>query len=252
MKIIKAEIANFRALERVSVPLNQFSVILGENDVGKTSFLYALETFFIQKKLGDPKCWYQEKTEVPIRIVLTFSDLPNDDALNSFKRSDDSFVISSIFKFDEKPEYKAILEDQSATAIPAPVLKKWFSQDSFHFIPVRRDLAVQFSMNKTALLGKLLRAEMNQAIEATGADQSLIKIKSILSDAINQPREKMQTFLREQLHNNTIELGFNDLDIDPTEGVTFSVQLSDDRVKNIEIASRGAGTQNNLIIALFR
>ena len=51
MKISNVEIAHFRALEQVSIPLNQFSVILGENDVGKTSLLYALETFFLQKKL---------------------------------------------------------------------------------------------------------------------------------------------------------------------------------------------------------
>lgn len=252
MRISKAEIANFRALEKVSVPLNQFSVILGENDVGKTSFLYALETFFSQKKLSDPKCWYQEQTIAPIRIVLTFSDLPIDTTLTALRRTDETIVISAVFKFDEKPEYKAILDDQSAIAVPPAILKKWFSADCFHFIPVRRDLAVQFSMNKTALLGKLLRAEMKQALDTSGDDQSIAQIKALLKTAINEPREKMQAFLREQMHNNSIELGFNDLDIDPTEGVTFSVQLSDDRVKNIEITSRGAGTQNNLIIALFR
>ena len=36
MHISHVEIANFRALEAVSVPLNQFSVLIGENDVGKT------------------------------------------------------------------------------------------------------------------------------------------------------------------------------------------------------------------------
>ncbi len=252
MKIINVEIANFRALEQVSVPLNQFSVILGENDVGKTSLLYALETFFTQKKLSDEKCWYQSKTQTPIRIVLTFSDFPDDSALDGLKRRNGNIVISSIFHFNENPEYTAILDDQSAVAIPKSVLKQWFSQDSFHFIPVRRDLSVQFSMAKSALLGKLLRAQMNQAIGEQGANQSLSAIKKVLSEAIEDPRKKMEGFLREQLHNNTIELGFNDLDIDPTEGVSFSVQLSDDRVKNIKIESRGAGTQNNLIIALFR
>ena len=45
MFISHANILNFRALQSVSVPLNQFSVLLGENDVGKTSFLYALGTY---------------------------------------------------------------------------------------------------------------------------------------------------------------------------------------------------------------
>jgi putative ATP-dependent endonuclease of OLD family len=47
-------------------------------------------------------------------------------------------------------------------------------------------------------------------------------------------------------------LRFDELEIDPTEGVSFLVTLSDDRVNGIEIQDRGAGTQNNLIIALFR
>ena len=45
MYICHAEILNFRALEKVEIPLHQFSVLLGENDVGKTSFLYALNYF---------------------------------------------------------------------------------------------------------------------------------------------------------------------------------------------------------------
>lgn len=252
MRIIKADIANFRALEAVSIAFSQFSVILGENDVGKTSLLYAIEKFFLQKKMNDPKDWFKEETGSPIRIVLTFDDLPSDADLADLLHSNGKLIISAVFNHDATPEYKVILEDSSAVAISKPLLKRYFSTDSFHFIPVRRDLTVQFSMNKSALLGKLLRSKMNKALEDTGANASLTEIKRILTDAIDVPREQMQRFLREQLNNDTIELGFNELEIDPTEGVSFSVQLSDDRVRGIEIESRGAGTQNNLIIALFR
>lgn len=252
MEISKVEIANFRALQTVSIPLQKFSVLLGENDVGKTSFLYALEKFFIGKKLNDPKDWYQKNTDVPIRITITFNELPEDAAFEPISRGDGSLVLSKVFTYDTTPEVRAILDDNSAVNIPRPILVNWFSQDNFHFIPVRRDLAVQFSMNKTALLGKLLRAKMKAAIEEQGANESLEAVRTVLSDAISGPRLSMETFLREQLNNQTIELGFDDLDIDPTEGVKFSVTLSDDRVDAVEIQDRGAGTQNNLIIALFR
>ncbi len=252
MKIVEAKITNFRALESVSIPLNQFSVIIGENDVGKTSLLFALEKFFVQKKLTDPKDWYKRQIDNPIRMVLTFTGFPDDVELEPFIRTDGNMVISGVFGFESPPEYKVILEDQSPAKISKALLTKWFSQDSFHFIPVRRDLAVQFSMNKTALLGKLLRAKMNQSLKDASASTSISEIKKILTSAISEPREKMEGFLKEQLSNDSIELGFDDLEIDPTEGVSFSVRLSDDRVKGIEITSRGAGTQNNLVIALFR
>ena len=54
------------------------------------------------------------------------------------------------------------------------------------------------------------------------------------------------------MHNDSIKLGFDELEIDPIEGVSFKVKLSDDRVENVLIQNRGAGTQNNLIISLFR
>jgi len=252
MEIVKVDIANFRALESVSVPLQQLSILLGENDVGKTSFLYALENFFIGKKLTNPKDWYKQNTNKAIKIVITFKGFPEDETLTPFLNSDETIVISKTFIHDMKPEVKAILNEQHSISVPKPIIDKWFSQDSFHFIPVRRDLAVQFSMNKTAMLGKLLRAKMRLAVNEAGAEVALSQIKALLQEAIREPRESMQSFLQEQLSNDAIQLGFDDLDIDPTEGVRFSVTLSDDRVKSINIQDRGAGTQNNLIIALFR
>lgn len=252
MKISNVEIANFRALERVAVPLNQFSVLIGENDVGKTSFLYALEKFFVGKKLSDPKDWYKRETGQPIRIIVTFIELPDQDELSDIRRADGSVVISKVFPFDKPPEIKAILDDQSAINVSKDALSQWFSESSFHFIPVRRDLAVQFSMNKTALLGKLLRTRMKSAIEEANAEQALTILRAVLSGAVDEPRVSMQNYLREQLNNESILLGFDELEIDPTEGVSFAVTLSDDRVDAVQIQDRGAGTQNNLIIALFR
>lgn len=252
MYISHVEIANFRALQSVSVPLSQFSVLIGENDVGKTSFLYALDKYFEAKKLTEQTDWFKEITNNDIRIVLTFMDVPERDELVSFIRSDKSIVISKVFPFDKPPVVKAILDDQSAISISSPVLKEWFSTENFHFIPVRRDLAVQFSMNKTAMFGKTLRAKMKKTLEEGGGSESLTDLAKTLEDALVQPKEVLQNYLREQMHNDAVVLGFDELVIDPIEGVSFKVNLSDDRVDNVLIENRGAGTQNNLIIALFR
>ena len=252
MRISRVEISNFRALRTISVPMTQFSVLLGENDVGKTSFLYAIENFFVAKKLSDPRDWYKRDTNNDIRITVTFSDIPDDESLNNLKRSDETIIVNRIFAFNKPPETKVILDDNSAITIAKPIAARWFSSDNFHFIPVRRDLSVQFSMNKTAMLGKLLRAKMKQAIVDAGAETPLQEVVRILQEAVDEPRERIEAFLKEQLSNETVKLGFDDLEIDPTEGVKFAVTLSDDRVESIEIQDRGAGTQNNLIIALFR
>lgn len=251
MNIKHVEISNFRALETISIPLNAFSVLLGENDVGKSSFLYALEKYFLNKKLSEQTDWFKEDIAKDIRIVLTFGGLPESDVRQILRR-DGSVVISKVFPFDKAPQVKAILDDDSAVDVPAAILKNWLGPDRFHFIPVRRDLSVQFSMGKTALLGKTLRAKMKQTLESDSAVNSLADLEGILTSALAEPKATLQTFLREQMSNPEIKLGFDELEIDPIEGVRFIVRLSDDRVDNILIENRGAGTQNNLIIALFR
>lgn len=252
MRISSVEIANFRALESVEIPLNQFSVLIGENDVGKTSFLYALEKFFEGKKLNDKEDWFKKDITRDIRIVLEFADLPTLEELDGIRRKDNTAVISKVFGHDKKPVVTAILDDSSAVPIPASVPKQLFSIESFHFIPVRRDLSVQFSMNKTALLGKTLRLKMQLVLDDGGGTESLEALQKIMSQAIDEPRRILENYLKEQLHNEAIKLEFANLDINPIEGVSFETVISDDRVSEILIRNRGAGTQNNLIIALFR
>lgn len=252
MYISHAEILNFRALQKVSITLNQFSVLLGENDVGKTSFLYALNAFFQNKKISDPDSFFKKDISKNITTVLTFSNPPNDPEFDDIKRHDGKITIAKDFPFDKPLVIKAILDDGSKCDIDPKALKNWFSADNFHFIPVRRDINVQFSMNKTALLGKTLRTKMKSVIERGDANESLQQLQQTLKDSLKEPQETLQNYLQEQLHNLEIKLNFEDVEVDPVEGVSFSVMLSDDRVDNILIQNRGAGTQNNLIIALFR
>ena len=252
MHISHARIFNFRALQSVSVPLSQFSVLLGENDVGKTAFLYALDAFFQGKKIVEPDDYFKRDTSKSITITLTFDSFPNKKDFDAIKRKNGKIVILKDFPFGKPPIVKALMDDGSKSDIDKNVLKEWFSTDSFHFIPVRRDLSVQFSMNKTALLGKTLRAKMKSVIEKGDANESLLQVQETLKESLAEPQAALQNYLQEQLHNTDIELKFEDVKVDPVEGVSFSIRLSDDRIDNILIENRGAGTQNNLIIALFR
>lgn len=252
MYITHANILNFRALQAVSIPFMQFSVLLGENDVGKSSVLYALDAFFQNKKISDPESFFKRDTDKNIKIELTFDNPPDNQELNKFKRSDSTIVITKDYAFDESPVVESILDDDSKCDVKKDILNNWFSANNFHFIPVRRDLNVQFSMNKTALLGKMLRAKMKSVIESGDANESLQKLQQILKESLKDPQDALQSYLQEQLHNEQIKLNFEDVIVDPVEGIDFSVRLSDDRADDILIQNRGAGTQNNLIIALFR
>ena len=252
MYISYAKVENFRALESIFFPLDRFSVIIGENDVGKTSFLYALDTFFGDTKIDATSDFFKMETDRTIIIELTFSNVPSIEEFKGITTKDGEIIIRKSFNYKKDPNSQIILDDSKEIKAPQKILDKWFSNDVFHFIPVRRDLAVQFSMTKTALLGKTFRAIMKNAITEESAKSSLEQVKDILGKSINTPKNTLQSFLREQMHNEKLLLSFNNLNIDPIEGVKFDVEISDEKVNNIAISNRGAGTQNNLIIALFR
>ena len=173
MHIKHTSIFNFRALQTVSIPFMHFSVILGENDVGKSSILYSLDAFFQNKKISDPGSFFKRDISKNIKIELTFDNPPDNQELKKLKISDGTIVITKDFAFDKSPVVESILDGDSKCDVKKDILNNWFSANNFHFIPVRRDLNVQFSMNKTALLGKTFRTKMKSVIERGDASESL-------------------------------------------------------------------------------
>lgn len=251
MQIVHISIDRFRALESVSVPLRPFSVLMGENDVGKTSLIHALDCFFAGKKLTAHHDWFKKDTEHPVRIEVTLQGI-DDTRCDELRRADGSLRVCRVFEFNKTPTCSAVLDDGSEVAVPKAVVADCFGADRFHLIPVRRDLDVQFAMTKSALLGKTLRKRMAAVLAEGTASTSMTEIVDVLTAALDKPKSTLESHVRQQMHDDAIRLGFDDLAIDPIEGVSFSVTLSDDRVEDVPIANRGAGTQNNLIIALFR
>jgi predicted ATP-dependent endonuclease of OLD family len=252
MIISHVKIENYRALKSISVAMNRLSVLIGENDVGKTSFLYALEAFFTVKKLSDTADWHNGDTDNDICITLTFSEFDDVEDLNEYKKDNGDIELKKVFPIGSNHTAEFILQDGTVKTAPPKILNDYFTSDSFHLIPVRRDLNVQLSMAKKALLGTLIRKIMKLALEKEAANESITLLQSILSESVAVPKDSMQIYLREQMHNDSIELKFDDLEIDPVEGVKFNINLSDEKGSSVKIENRGAGTQNNLIIALFR
>ena len=51
MRLKTLHVNNFRALETMDIAFHPMTVIIGENDVGKTSCMLAIKTLFESKKL---------------------------------------------------------------------------------------------------------------------------------------------------------------------------------------------------------
>lgn len=238
--ITKIKIEHFRALKCIEFELGKMAVLIGENDVGKTSVLNALKTFYGGKKLDDQNDFHGHDCNLPVVITLDFE---TDKGVTTIRKT---------FGYDKPPETAILKEGEFKKATKEEVAEA-SNTEGFFFFPVNRDIAVQFAMTKTALLGKLIRDCVKKRIDETPEAQDSLKLLiQQTKDAIEEPRAGLEAHLRQQMHNDTLNLNFEDVRVDPVDGVSFSTGLSDDRVGSVPLSNRGAGTQNNLVLALFR
>jgi len=63
MRLKRLHIENFRALERMDIAFHPMTVIVGENDVGKTSCMLAIQTLFERKKLDDENDYFKAEKD---------------------------------------------------------------------------------------------------------------------------------------------------------------------------------------------
>ena len=100
MRLTKVRVQNFRGLRDVECPLSDFVCIIGENNVGKSSLLLALQLFAEGSKIPI-ESYYDSQEEISISV--TFSDVLESDLE----------LISDI----HRPKIEPLLEDRSLTLV---------------------------------------------------------------------------------------------------------------------------------------
>lgn len=76
MKIQRIEIKNYRSLNDLTVYPEDILALVGRNNSGKSNLIKALELFFEGSvRLTNDECFYNQKTEDPIEISITFGQL---------------------------------------------------------------------------------------------------------------------------------------------------------------------------------
>src|SRR4030043_786895 len=102
MRIRNVKISNFRALRELSIDFSNMTVIIGENDCGKTSVMLALAAFFDAKKLTDPADYFKKYTNTPVLIEVTFHEFG--DKFDDYGLTGcETVVVRRTFEFNEKP-----------------------------------------------------------------------------------------------------------------------------------------------------
>ncbi len=72
MRLKHLHVENFRALEKMEIDFLPMTVIIGENDVGKTSCMLAVKTLFESKKLDSKNDYFKAMVDREVVIEATF------------------------------------------------------------------------------------------------------------------------------------------------------------------------------------
>ncbi len=86
MRLTEIRIQNFRSFKDQTIPLDDYTCLVGPNGSGKSAVLMALNVFFknndatVTDVLNLTKeDFHHENVQKPVRITLTFEDIPNED-----------------------------------------------------------------------------------------------------------------------------------------------------------------------------
>jgi putative ATP-dependent endonuclease of OLD family len=110
MKIKTVKIHNFRSIEEELFDLDAFSLLVGENNAGKTNVISALRVFYEE---GGTK--YNEKSDFPkfetddkeswIELTFLLSDEENELIKDEYKTADKVLKVRRYFKSDDKERF---------------------------------------------------------------------------------------------------------------------------------------------------
>jgi len=96
MKLTEIKIQNFRSFKDETIPLDDYTCLVGPNGSGKSAVLMALNVFFRNNDSTvtdvvnlTKEDFHHENVQEPVRITLTFEDLPNEDDLSVSQEAKD-------------------------------------------------------------------------------------------------------------------------------------------------------------------
>lgn len=114
MKISKVEIENFRSIEKLSFNLNDYIVLIGENNSGKSSILKAIELFYSESTRSfDNENFHFKNYEKPIKVIITYNQLTDQEKEQKYLKHwiyNNELKVKRVIEYDnEKDKVKTQL-----------------------------------------------------------------------------------------------------------------------------------------------
>jgi predicted ATP-dependent endonuclease of OLD family len=117
MKIVSLTIENFRNYRNpVTVSFNDLTVLIGKNDIGKSTILEALDIFFENRKIDSDDVNINAKANgETVKLTVVFSNLPNEIDLDSGAKTDlkEEFLLNENSLLEIKKDFTSLTKPKT-------------------------------------------------------------------------------------------------------------------------------------------
>lgn len=243
MKLVKCKIENFRSYENVEINFTDLNVIIGKNDVGKSTILEALKFFFDENKASDNDInVYSERNNFSISCYF---EVDSDEriSLDSSESKETSTTLKDEFLLDENGllQIKKMWEKGKVSKIYLvanyPSLDSWKSP----LITLKiNDLKSLIPPEQKELVNKGIKKEIrnflfqNSEYEIKKQEIDISVKESDISSVYDKLKKRMPKFFlfKADRENTDQDSEVAQVTKAITQGVTQGIEQEFDHIKN--------------------
>ena len=123
MKIVSLTIENFRSYRNpVTISFNDITVLIGKNDIGKSTILEALDIFFENRKIDSDDVNNDAKANgESAKLSVIFSNLPTEIDLDAGAKTNlsDEFLLNENSLLEIKKDFSSLSKPKTFIGIGA-------------------------------------------------------------------------------------------------------------------------------------
>lgn len=253
MKLVSADIENFRSIKKCSIHFNEITAIVGENNAGKSAILRALNSFF-NYEFEEPffiNAAHRYYIRTVTKIKLTFEDIPQKEIYKG-KLINDQLIVQFSYAYSRTTKGRSIYCLTLGGKINAESMLPEIKKDiDFVYIPANRGTK-DLSWTDNSIFTRLVEQYLHE----------YTKNRDLLSTQVKQVANHFHTQVLSRLEKELSELNMlaseKTYEVNFDEQMDYSILLSQLGISILEkgnsfpVAEYGSGIKSLTVIALHR
>ncbi|WP_049941287.1 ATP-dependent nuclease [Halorhabdus utahensis] len=261
MRISSFSVRNYKAIKEQTLEFGEYNIIIGKNDVGKSSVLEAIDLLL---KFDTPDksdfhmldesntiilcCEFEEISDT-LKEMLTDDYLDGDNlSITARYTSSSGRTPDGLYINGEEIESGAIQidEEELSKSDSREYIKEQLSETVT--VLAERDHESETSLTQ----GSWLTRVMSPVFSSDNLNEQKQKIRSELEDELEEIKASLNEVLSDQhSHINDVQIELGDIDL--SKAVSPKIEVRDDNVDEwMPLSERGSGVGNQFILSMMK